>query len=434
MASQHSSNTEGEDAQEAMIMPDSNEMTYDPDQESARLPAPPYDLNNFPFTFEQACDTSRSMHIEPDSDPSKSPSYEWDGESITSSVTAYREENGRTYHAYSDGSYHYPNDTLELERLDWQYICLKRLFNGKNYFAPWSQERPPKRVLDLATGTGMWAIEMAEEFESATVIGTDLSPIQPEYVPPNVHFYIHDAFGRCVRATYDAMSSLIYNYWFTQMSGGGQILLTISMIRMALGAWEDFEIDVARKAYDHLEPGGWFEAQELLPTLGCDDGSMPDDWAPNLLFNDLEDCARRERRPLDIAKTYKQGLINAGFVDVSEQVYKIPINGWAKSKNWKTLGDLWNVNCLDAIQGVAMALLHRARGLKRHQIEVDIDFYFPVSLGCDVGLVLTTPQIHLMETRRGLSDKSVHAYQSCYVVLGRKPLPHEIISTPSEPH
>ncbi len=56
------------------------------------------------------------------SDPSKSPSYEWcvegganeisqanananhrDGESITSSVTAYREENGRTYHAYSDG-------------------------------------------------------------------------------------------------------------------------------------------------------------------------------------------------------------------------------------------------------------------------------------------------------------------------------------------
>lgn len=139
---------------------------------------------------------------------------------------------------------------------------------------------------------------------------------------------------------------------------------------MALGAWEDFEMDVARKAYDHLEPGGWFEAQELFPTLGCDDGSMPDDYAPNLLFKDLEDCARRERRPLDIAKTYKQGLINAGFVDVTEQVYKIPINGWAKSKNWKTLGDLWNVNCLDAIQGVAMALLHRARGLKRHQIEV----------------------------------------------------------------
>jgi metalloendopeptidase OMA1, mitochondrial len=90
-------------------------------------------------------------------------------------------------------AYHYPNDSLELERLDWQFICLKRLFNGKNYFAPWSQERPPKKILDLATGTGMWAIEMAEEFESSMVVGTDLSPIQPEFVPPNAHFYIHDA-------------------------------------------------------------------------------------------------------------------------------------------------------------------------------------------------------------------------------------------------
>ncbi|KAI1302007.1 hypothetical protein F5Y03DRAFT_214985 [Xylaria venustula] len=193
MSPQESRAIEGEGAIETGVDV-SSEGTHDPDQQSADSSAgPPYDLNNFPFTFEHPCDASRSLHIEPDSDPSKSPSYEWDGESITSSVTAYREENGRTYHAYSDGSYHYPNDTLEIERLDWQYICLKRLFNGKNYFAPWSQEHPPKRILDLATGSGMWAMEMAEEFESAMVVGTDLSPIQPEYVPPNVHFYIHDA-------------------------------------------------------------------------------------------------------------------------------------------------------------------------------------------------------------------------------------------------
>ncbi|KAI0206761.1 tam domain protein [Astrocystis sublimbata] len=367
-----------------------DDVAHDAEPETARAPTePPYDLNNFPFTFEHARDASRSINIEPDSDPSITPSYEWDGESITSSITAYREENGRTYHAYSDGSYHYPNDTLELERLDWQYICLKRLFNGRNYFAPWSADQPPKRILDLATGTGMWAMEMAEEFEDSVVVGTDLSPIQPEYVPPNAHFYIHDA--------------RLDDWWWPDP-------FDYIHIRMALGAWEDFETEVARKAFDHLEPGGWFEAQELFPTLRCDDDSMPADWPPNLLFNDLEDCARREHRPLDIATTYKQGLIKAGFVDVTEQVYKIPINGWAKSKNWKTLGDLWNVNCLDAIQGVAMALLHRARGLKRHQIE-----------------------IHLMDTRRALSDKTVHAYQSCYVVLGRKPGREETV-TPSSGH
>ncbi|KAI1130125.1 tam domain protein [Nemania abortiva] len=388
MSSKQTSVEEGENALEAIVS-GSGGRTDVPDQEPRRQPAgSPFDLNNFPFTFEAARDAAGSTRIEPDSDPSGTPSYEWDGESITSSITAYREENGRTYHAYSDGSYHYPNDSPELERLDWQFICLKRLFNGRNYFAPWSQENPPKRILDLATGTGMWAIEMAEEFESSMIVGTDLSPIQPEFVPPNAHFYIHDA--------------RLDEWWWPDP-------FDYIHIRMALGAWDDFEIDVARKAFNHLEPGGWFEAQELLPTLGCDDGSMPDDWAPNLLFNDLEDCAKREKRPLDVAKTYKQGLINAGFVDVTEQVYKIPINGWAKSRNWKTLGDLWNVNCLDAIQGVAMALLHRARGLKQHQIE-----------------------IHLMDTRRALSDKSVHAYQSCYVVLGRKPrLDEGVVATTS---
>ena len=33
---------------------------------------------------------------------------------------------------------------------------------------------------------------MADQYPSATVIGTDLSPIQPEWVPPNCHFEIDD--------------------------------------------------------------------------------------------------------------------------------------------------------------------------------------------------------------------------------------------------
>ncbi|KAI5926908.1 S-adenosyl-L-methionine-dependent methyltransferase [Camillea tinctor] len=341
----------------------------------------PFDINSFPFTFEHIHDASHSVRIEADTDPSTS-SYHWDDQSITSSVSAYREENGRTYHAYSDGSWHYPNDSWELERLDWQ-------FNDKNYFAPWSKERPPKRILDLGTGTGMWAIEVAEEFESAIMIGTDLSPIQPELVPPNVHFYVHDA--------------RVNDWWWPDP-------FDYIHIRMTLGAWENFEQDIAHKAFQHMEPDGWFEAQELLPAIRCDDDSMPADYAPKLLYEDLEDCARRERRPLDIAATYKQGLINAGFVDVTEQVYKIPISGWPKNKNWKTLGDLWNANCLDGIQGMAMALLHRVRGLKRHQIE-----------------------IHLVDARRGFSDKSVHAYQKFYVVLGRKPRSDEMITSPSAP-
>jgi cyclopropane fatty-acyl-phospholipid synthase-like methyltransferase len=47
-------------------------------------------------------------------------------------------------------------------------------------------------VLDLGTGTGIWAIDFADQYPSANVIGTDLSPIQPTWVPPNLKFEIED--------------------------------------------------------------------------------------------------------------------------------------------------------------------------------------------------------------------------------------------------
>ncbi|KAL1963990.1 hypothetical protein VTN77DRAFT_7665 [Rasamsonia byssochlamydoides] len=66
-----------------------------------------------------------------------------------------------------------------------------------------------QRVLDIATGTGIWAIDFADEYPSAEVIGNDLSPTQPsmsisappcqtttnEYlcrVPPNLRFIVDD--------------------------------------------------------------------------------------------------------------------------------------------------------------------------------------------------------------------------------------------------
>jgi hypothetical protein len=38
--------------------------------------------------------------------------------SLTSSITAYRHENGRRYHAYKDGEYWGPNDEKQNEQLD----------------------------------------------------------------------------------------------------------------------------------------------------------------------------------------------------------------------------------------------------------------------------------------------------------------------------
>ena len=39
----------------------------------------------------------------------------------------------------------------------------------------------PRRILDIGTGTGIWAIQMADDYPDCTVIGTDLSPVQPSW-------------------------------------------------------------------------------------------------------------------------------------------------------------------------------------------------------------------------------------------------------------
>ncbi|KAJ4196191.1 hypothetical protein NW759_016423 [Fusarium solani] len=101
--------------------------------------------------------------------------------SVTSSILNYRLENGRTYHAYKEGKYYMPNDEKENNRLDLQHNLFLLTFGNKLGLSPPNlPEFKTGRVLDLGTGTGIWAIDFADEHPETEVIGVDLSPTQPE--------------------------------------------------------------------------------------------------------------------------------------------------------------------------------------------------------------------------------------------------------------
>jgi len=80
-------------------------------------------------------------------------------------------------------------------RMNMTYHSVYRMFDGKPFFAPLKN---PQRILDVGTGTGIWAFDVADQYPSAqgktqtppeasilihvlSVVGVDLSPIQPPW-------------------------------------------------------------------------------------------------------------------------------------------------------------------------------------------------------------------------------------------------------------
>lgn len=68
--------------------------------------------------------------------------------------------------------YALPKDDAEINRLDFQHYMLRYALRG-NYLAPIGQ---PHDVLDVGSGSGRWAMEMAQAFPQANVVGLDLVP------------------------------------------------------------------------------------------------------------------------------------------------------------------------------------------------------------------------------------------------------------------
>lgn len=76
--------------------------------------------------------------------------------SISSSIRDYAFENNRRYHKYQEGRYQFPNDEPEQEREDMKHSMIVNLCDGRLHFAPLHN---PQRILDVGTGTGIWATD-----------------------------------------------------------------------------------------------------------------------------------------------------------------------------------------------------------------------------------------------------------------------------------
>jgi len=149
---------------------------------------------------------------------------------------------------------------------------------------------------------------------------------------------------------------------------------------------------VVRTAFERLRPGGWLESQEpYAADIYCDDGPVPEHHAFRKFVADLAAVSAEADRPIGVAAELKQYYLDAGFVDVHEKIYKIPINGWPRVPELKRIGEMWHRNMEDGMAGFSYALFHRVKGMTKEQIEVLFFFFL---LACFV--LRLSPQLLLL--------------------------------------
>ena len=253
--------------------------------------------------------------------------------SLTSSAYDFPEAHGRRYHAYRSGRYFLPNDERESDRLDLHYHLIRTIMGGDLYHAP--IPKGIQRAIDLATGTGLWAVEFADAMPDTQVIANDLSPTQPTLVPPNLKFLVDD----------------IEEDW-----GYEDQPFDFVHACFLVGAIRDWP-RLIQQAFACTKPGGWVEFQDWDINLYSQDETMTKE-SPLRRFQDIVIAAREGAGYLaNPGPRLEQWMKDAGFVDIKVTKYVVPFGPWPKDKALKDMGFLNYLQLDQSLDAIAMALL-----------------------------------------------------------------------------
>ncbi|KAG8966161.1 hypothetical protein FRC05_002785 [Tulasnella sp. 425] len=250
--------------------------------------------------------------------------------------------------------YSLPTDAKEHNRLDYQHEMIKHLLGDSIYPNPdvvknalsLDADSTPN-IVDIGTGSGVWAIEMAEQFPHANVLGCDIVlPNHPsDAVPSNCRFEFLD-----VNKDMNKLQP-IFNvvHW--------------RLVEPATSDSDHFFYDVARI----LRPGGVLIAIAANPRLVDETGAViplkpqgDPEYCHFQHFNKrIYDYLFAEGAPRMVHSLWNQILgSNPNFKELKVQEFLIPTGPWETelTDERRKLAEMMNENSLRAIRSRAVGL------------------------------------------------------------------------------
>ncbi|KAM0258531.1 hypothetical protein ACHAPA_011236 [Fusarium lateritium] len=295
--------------------------------------------------------------------------------SISSSILEYRSFQGRTFHSDKYNMDHLtPNDEQQRESIDITHHYLTLLLDGKLTLAPLKEGI--EKVLDVGTGTGIWAIDFADEHPDIEVIGTDLSPIQPSWVPPNVKFELEDAT----------------NTWSWSKN-----TFDLVHMRYLIGSITDWGA-LFKEAFRCCKSDGFVESVEVNPIFLSDDDTIANDSAINMWNKICQEGSKAFGRSLREVPDDVQLLREAGFVDIQVTDFKVPVGGWAKDPKLRRVGQFLRATIENDLEGYTLMTWQHILGWPKDEYE-----------------------LFLMKMRKALRNGNIHGYMRNRFITARKP-------------
>ncbi|KAG8911011.1 hypothetical protein FRC01_005981, partial [Tulasnella sp. 417] len=238
--------------------------------------------------------------------------------------------NDRTFSKQAGSLYSLPTDRKEHNRLDFQHEIMRLLLDDSIYPNPdvvdnalTAEANPTPNIVDLGTGSGVWAMEMARKFPHSKVLACDI--VLPEYpkesIPSNCCFEF-----------------LNINKDMEKL----QPIFDVVHWRLVEPATVDSDLffyDVARI----LRPGGIFIAVAGNPHL----------------MKKVNDYQFAEGPPRLLHGHWDEVLgKNANFKDFKVQEFLLPSGPWEEGMTYKRreIAEMMNENYLRVVRGLTAGL------------------------------------------------------------------------------